>query len=107
MKKISKKTFFKRILITTIVLILLFIISIIRLGYVQFFKSEEFINRAYDLWTRSIPVEAKRGNIYDRNGKLIVGNKLSPTVMIIPGQIEDKEYTINTLATILNVQDMN
>lgn len=107
MKKISKKTFFKRILITTIVLILLFIISIIRLGYVQFFKSEEFINRAYDLWTRSIPVEAKRGNIYDRNGKLIVGNKLSPTVMIIPGQIEDKEYTINTLSTILNVQDMN
>ena len=89
-----------------ILFIIGFIVILLRLGYIQFFKGDVFIERAYDLWTRNIPVAAKRGNIYDRNGKLLVGNTLSPTVMIIPSQVEDKEYTINTLATILDVDDM-
>lgn len=107
MKNQSIKTLNKRIFSTLIIITSLFIISLIRLGYVQFFKGEEYIEKAYDLWTRNIPVKAKRGNIYDRNNELIVGNILSPTVMIIPGQITNKEYTINTLSYILDVEDIS
>ncbi len=46
----------------------------LRLGYVQVVKGTALLERAYELWTRDIPVDGQRGNIYDRNGKLIVDN---------------------------------
>lgn len=91
-------------MILIIVLFLfLFIILLSKVGFIIFTKGEEYIDRAYDLWTRNIPVSYKRGRILDCNGKLIVGNTISPSLSIIPKQIENKEYTINYLSTILNV----
>ena len=57
-------------------LVLMFIatlVLIMRLGYVQIVKGTALLERAYELWTRDVPVDGQRGNIYDRNGKLIVG----------------------------------
>ena len=68
----------------------------------MFYLSEKIAPMAYDQWTRDIPIEGKRGNIYDRNEKLIVGNSLSPSVAIIKRQIKDKEYVANELSRILN-----
>lgn len=73
----------------------------LRLGYVQVLKGTALLERAYELWTRDIPVDGQRGNIYDRNGKLIVGNKLAPTVVIIPKQVKEKERAIKFLAEVL------
>ena len=73
----------------------------LRLGYVQVVKGTALLERAYELWTRDIPVDGQRGNIYDRNGKLIVGNKLAPTVVIIPKQVKEKERAIKFLAEVL------
>lgn len=95
------KTIHKRIIIIFSFFILNFICVLIKVGYVDISKGEEYIERAYDLWTRNIPVSYKRGKILDCNGKLIVGNTLSPSVAIIPKQIKNKEYTINYLSTIL------
>jgi len=39
---------------------------------------------------------AKRGEIYDRNGKPIVNNTLAPSVALIPRQIENKEEVANS-----------
>ncbi len=85
------------------IFLVLFITLLAKVGYVVFTKGEEYIERAYDLWTRNIPVSYKRGKILDCNGKLIVGNTISPSLAIIPKQVEDKEYTINFLSTVLNV----
>ena len=60
-----------------------------------------YYDRALDLWSRSVPVEGRRGNIYDRNGNLIVGNSLAPTVVVIPRQVKNKDQTAHTLAKIL------
>ena len=68
----------------------------------MFFLSDKIAPMAYDQWTRDIPIEGKRGNIYDRNGKLIVGNSLSPSVAIIKRQVKDKEKVIYELSRILN-----
>ena len=70
----------KRITTIMILFIIGFIVILLRLGYIQFFKGDVFIERAYDLWTRNIPVAAKRGNIYDRNGKPLATNKLANSV---------------------------
>ncbi|NLD25829.1 MAG: stage V sporulation protein D, partial [Acholeplasmataceae bacterium] len=93
----------KRICYMVYLFIFIFMAIIFRVGYVQVNKGEEYIKRAYELWTRNIPVSTQRGKIYDRNGKLIVGNKLAPTLSIIPKQVKDKTYTINALSTILKV----
>lgn len=93
----------KRIFVTLYVFLFVFIIILLRLGYVQVVKGEAYIDRAFELWTRNIPVSNQRGKIYDRNGKLIVGNTLAPTVSIIPKQVKDKKYTMNTLAGLLGV----
>ena len=93
----------KRILLFIYITLIALVVILLRIGYIVIIKSDIYIERAYDLWTRNIPVSAQRGRIYDRNGELIVGNTLSPSLAIIPKQVEDKEYTINFLSTVLEV----
>lgn len=102
---ISLKVVKKRIMFLVDVILIAFVIIVMRVGYVQIVNGSVFVERAYDLWTRNIPVSARRGNIYDRNGKLIVGNTLAPSLSIIPKQIEDKEEAISKVAKILNVEE--
>ena len=92
-----------RIKMSIIIIFLLFSLLIGRLLYIQIFNNEVYIDRAYDLWTRNIVVNSRRGNIYDRNKKLIVGNTLSPTITIIPNQIKDKEKACGIIADILGI----
>lgn len=92
----------KRINIIIIVIIISYLILMFRLTYVKISYSEEYLEKAIDLWTRTAPVSGVRGKIYDRNKKIIVGNALSPTVVTIPKQIKNLDYTCNTLSKILN-----
>lgn len=91
----------KRILFTYFVILFAFGILFIRLTYVKVIKSDEYYEKALDLWARNAPIEGRRGNIYDRNGNLIVGSKLTPTLVAIPKQIEDKEYVSKQIASIV------
>jgi stage V sporulation protein D (sporulation-specific penicillin-binding protein) len=96
----------KRRLIIFIILIFIFgIVLVIRLGYVMFFLTNKIAPMAYDQWTRDVPIEGKRGDIYDRNGKLIVGNSLSPSVAVIKRQIKDKDYVVKQLSSILDCDE--
>ena len=91
----------KRLVTIVYVIMLAVLILILRLGYVMFYLTEKISPMAYDQWTRDIPIEGKRGNIYDRNGNLIVGNSLSPSVAVIKRQIADKDYVVEQLSKIL------
>ena len=75
----------------------------IRLSYVKIVKGQDYYNLALDLWTRTAPTKGVRGNIYDRNGNLIVGSYLAPTVVVIPKQIENKDATASFLSDVLDV----
>ena len=94
----------QRTTISIIIILLLFILLLLRLFYIQIFNNELYIDRAYDLWTRNIVVNSRRGNIYDRNGELIVGNKLAPTISIIPSQIKDKDFAASLIAGALGYE---
>ncbi len=97
------KTIRFRMSLGLIMILVLFIALIARLAYIQIFNGSAYVERAYELWTRNIPVSARRGNIYDRNGKLIVGNTLAPTISIIPKQVKDKEYASSQIASVLGL----
>ena len=93
----------KRIIFFYFLILLILIIVFLRLTYLKVISSDEYYLKALDLWTREAPIEGQRGIIYDRNGKIIVGNKLAPTVVVIPNQIEDKEEVSKSLSNLLKV----
>lgn len=84
-----------------ILFLLLFTALIVKLGYITFIDSNKINILADELWKRDIPVQSSRGLICDRNGTVIVGNKLSYTVASINRQVKNKEATAKTLADIL------
>ena len=93
----------KRINICIGLLILLFLSILIKLGYITFVSSSVIDLKAYDLWSRDVPLYAPRGIIYDRNKEVIVGNEICYTVVSINKQVEDKDIAAKKLGKILNV----
>lgn len=98
---LHKKKFAMRVLIIYYLVIMAFSCLIIRLSYIKISMNDEYYLKALELWTRTAPIEGARGNIYDRNGKLIVGSILRPTLICIPSQISDKDYVSEELSEIL------
>lgn len=92
----------KRLITFYFIILFILLIIVLRLSYLKEIASEDYYLKALELWTRDAPIEGRRGVIYDRNGKIIVGNKLAPTVVVIPKQIKDKNKTAKELSTILN-----
>ena len=105
MKFISTSITKKRIIFIASGFTLLFIFMIARLLYVQLFMSDEIKEKALQTWLRDIPYAAERGHILDRNGKEIVRNVYSPTLLLIPAQIKNKEEAAKEIASIINMSE--
>jgi stage V sporulation protein D (sporulation-specific penicillin-binding protein) len=80
------------------------LVSIGKLVYVQFFQFDFLSKKAEENWDREIPFSQTRGNIRDRQGELIVGSKLSPTIYFMPAQNQDVEKAAQQLSEVLNVK---
>lgn len=74
-----------------------------RLAYLQFFKSPWLAENATDQRVREIPVEAKRGVIYDRTGRELAVSVSTDSVYAIPAEIRNAEETAAKLAAILTL----
>ncbi len=82
---------------------LVLLIVLFRVFWVQVIEYKKLNNLANDLWSRNLPVQADRGRILDRNGKVIADNITTASLILIPNQIEDKELVAKTLSEILGV----
>lgn len=78
-----------------------------RLGYLQFYKSPWLAENAVDQRVREIPVEAKRGIIYDRNGRELAVSVSTESVYAIPAEIRNADETAAKLAAILALDANN
>lgn len=89
----------------SVILIITFIFCLIvaRFFYVQVIWGKELVFRAVDQWNREIPVVAPRGEIYDRNGTLLVKNRTTYRVFARPNSIYDKEKCAFQLSLVLGV----
>lgn len=74
-----------------------------RLAWIQFLRGGELQSKALELRTRDIPVEAKRGNIYDRHGQLLVTSVSADSLYAIPYLISDPQKVAAKLAPILEI----
>ena len=80
----------------------LLIIIVIRVFYIQVFDYQKLSTLAESLWSRELPIGADRGEIYDRNGKVLATNITTTSLVLIPNQIQNKEEVAEKLSEILN-----
>lgn len=83
-------------------LILLLILET-RIVYLQFFHDDFLKARAHGNKLRKIYIEPARGNIYDRNGKLIVDNRHAYNLYIVPERLLSSPNSIAELSNLLEL----
>lgn len=75
-----------------LLIVLLFLILILRLSYIQLGMGEEYQRLSQENNFKQVPIVAPRGKIYDRNGKLLVGNQtLFAAIYLEPEKSTKKE----------------
>ncbi|MGV3487759.1 MAG: stage V sporulation protein D [Tuberibacillus sp.] len=99
--RVSNVTVRKRLVLILLIGMLVFSVFAVRLGYVQFYMNGWLTKRALDSWSRQIPYEAERGDILDRNGKILATNVSRPSVLVVPKQVRDPAKTAEKLAKVL------
>ena len=78
--------FFKnRTAVLGVLLIPLFIILIVRLFQLQIVRGDEYYEDYVNTTRKEVSIPAIRGNIYDRNGVLLAGNKVVYNVTLTDG----------------------
>jgi stage V sporulation protein D (sporulation-specific penicillin-binding protein) len=103
--RVSNVTVRRRLFVAMVAATILFFALMFRLAYVQLWKGPELSQEAEDNWRRNIPITAKRGEIWDRNGIRLTYNISSPSVMAIPAQVKDAQETAAKLAAVLQVSE--
>ena len=78
-----------RLGILGIVIVSLFAALFARLWYLQIMATKQFKTAAQALQTRTILEEAPRGRIFDRNGVVIVDNRVSVVVTVDKKNLPD------------------
>ncbi len=91
-----------RIRYVFLVVSIILIIAIARVFYIQVFAYEKLSALAEALWSRKLPISADRGEIVDRNGVVLATNITTTSLVVVPNQIEDKEYAALKLSEILD-----
>lgn len=77
---------------------------IFRLGWMQLVNGPQYKKIAEENRIRQITAQAPRGNIYDRNGGLLVSNKPSFAISIIPSEYRNASNATPILANIIQVE---
>ena len=83
--------------------LLIFSFFIIRLFYIQFFRSHYLSQLARRQHQQHIELEPRRGTIYDRNLKPQAVNIPMDSLYAVPRQIKDKESLIKQLNSVLGL----
>ncbi len=95
----------RRVMAMFFFIILAVAVLIGRLAWLQILRSEELYDAAWEQWNRTIPARSPRGQIYDREGKMLAGSATVDTVVAVPAQIEDPGETAKLLAPLLDLEE--
>ena len=107
-----KKTREKRLIFVQILVIVLFLAIVIRLSKVMLVKGDYYRDLSDNRKVKEVDEIASRGNIYDRNGKILASSIPSFTVQLYKDQMssmdEDKKIeNISKLVDILEEDGVN
>lgn len=93
----------KRIKIVLLVVIFVFVVIIGKVFYIEVIEYDKLNSLASSLWSRNLPIEADRGNIYTVDGEVVAGNLTTTSLVFIPNQIKNKDLVADKISEILEV----
>ncbi|PAB58823.1 stage V sporulation protein D [Anaeromicrobium sediminis] len=99
----NKKRLVLLLFLSSIALLLL----VFRLGWIQIVKGEKYREMAQVQQTRDIPIPAKRGIIYDRNGKELAISASTYTVWARPTEVTKSGKADDTVAKLAEILGEN
>ncbi|MEA4882932.1 MAG: penicillin-binding transpeptidase domain-containing protein [Clostridia bacterium] len=84
---------------------LLFLALVLRLAWIQIVKSPFYTKLALDQRMRPVPVEARRGTIYDRQRRELAVSISADSVYAAPADVRDPSDAAKKLSTLLGVAE--
>lgn len=93
----------KRLLAVFLLVSFLFLVIIIRLGYLQLVKGKWLQSKASEQWLRELPLNAERGKIYDSNGIVLATNYSTYDIYVRPSMVEDAKSVALAISTVLGI----
>ncbi len=84
-----------RIAIISGMALVAFAVIFFRLWYLEVLSSEEYLAQAEGNRTRAISIQAPRGKILDRDGKVLVKNRTALSLQVRPDQLPEKTRARN------------
>ena len=94
----------KKMLVVFLSALLMIFFLIARLVYLMIFDAAYYQQKAKTLHEREREIKAARGEIIDRNGKVLATNKAVCTISVIHSQITDPDRVIQVLADELGIE---
>lgn len=90
MNKLTNSNIRKRLLTIVLLIAFCFTAILFRLIYLQVINAESITYRASSQWSRDLSLMATRGEIVDRSGIVLAGQKTHYTLYVRPNAIRDK-----------------
>ena len=92
-----------RILLLSFVVGFIFFLLLLRLWHLQILSGDDYRSMSENNRLRFLPVAASRGAILDRNGKVLVSNRPSFSLAVIPQEVRNKEALLDQLSSLLGL----
>lgn len=101
----ERQLFIGRMLFAGVVVLLLLGGLVSRLIYLQVISHEHFTTLSRDNRVKVVPIPPTRGQIYDRNGLLLAGNRPAYSLEITPEQVKDLDATLIRLGQVVSISE--
>ena len=101
---VSQDVFAKQLKIALLFVLVIFSILILRLWFLQIVNGSVYRDRSENNRIRLQSMAPFRGVIRDRSGKILVDNRPSYDLYVIPEEIHDTEVLLNRLAVLGNLE---
>jgi len=92
----------RRLNVCLVLIILIFVLLTSRLFFLQIVNAQEFSKQSAENRIRIVPIEARRGDILDANGKVLAASQPVYVITIQNTPNSDLEAVINKLAVLLD-----
>lgn len=92
-----------RLIALGFLLVILTLVLLVRTWYLQIYQHQKFDVLSKDNRVRLFPVPPVRGQIYDRNGKVLAENIPVFTLEVLPAEVDDMDGLLGELTKIIHI----
>lgn len=97
--------FRSRALVAAVFVTLLLLVIVGRLFFLQVVNYDHYTQLSRENYQRRIPVPPVRGEIFDRNGVLLAGNRIEYVLEVIRDKVDDLDYKLSQVQRMMSMSD--